>query len=148
MKQEMTGWQWNQMDHIQIICTLDQTDDHASTSSCFFMILLLITKNSMAEQEKSAYHLPTNLFLFTPITDMMFIFRTQQTYFNCFCCQHVSQCWEAGQTTGWLCCCHCSLNVSLVDEELMRFSDQCVRTGSCLHENVPSTSLQQQWATD
>jgi len=36
-----------------------------------------MTKNSMAEQEKSAYHLPTNLFFFTPITDMMSIFKTQ-----------------------------------------------------------------------
>ena len=26
------GWQWNQLDHMQIICTLLQTDNHASTS--------------------------------------------------------------------------------------------------------------------
>jgi len=29
----MMGWQWNQLDHMQIICTLLQTDNHASTSS-------------------------------------------------------------------------------------------------------------------
>jgi len=32
MKQEMMGWQWHQLDHIQIICTLLQRDNHASTS--------------------------------------------------------------------------------------------------------------------
>jgi len=26
------GWQWHQMDHMQIICTSLQTDNHASTS--------------------------------------------------------------------------------------------------------------------
>jgi len=33
MKQEMTGWQWHQLDHMQIICTSLQTDNYASTSS-------------------------------------------------------------------------------------------------------------------
>ena len=32
-KQEMTGWQWHQLNHMQIICTSFQTDNHASTSS-------------------------------------------------------------------------------------------------------------------
>jgi len=36
MKQEMMGWQWHQLDHMQIICTLLQTDIHASTSSLSF----------------------------------------------------------------------------------------------------------------
>jgi len=36
-EQEMTGWQWHQLDHTQIICTSLQTDNHASTSSlCFY----------------------------------------------------------------------------------------------------------------
>jgi len=26
------GWQWHQLDHMQIICTSLQTDNHASTS--------------------------------------------------------------------------------------------------------------------
>jgi len=26
------GWQWHQLDHMQIICTSFQTDNHASTS--------------------------------------------------------------------------------------------------------------------
>ena len=33
LKQEMTRWQWHQLNHMQIICTSLQTDNHASTSS-------------------------------------------------------------------------------------------------------------------
>jgi len=29
----MTAWQWHQLDHMQIICILIQTGNHASTSS-------------------------------------------------------------------------------------------------------------------
>ena len=36
MKQEMAGWQWHQLDHMQITCTSLQTDNHASTSSHIF----------------------------------------------------------------------------------------------------------------
>jgi len=32
LEQEIMGWQWHQLDHIQIICTSLQTDNHASTS--------------------------------------------------------------------------------------------------------------------
>jgi len=32
----MMGWQWQQLDHMQIICTLLQTDNHASTSPLSF----------------------------------------------------------------------------------------------------------------
>jgi len=32
MKQEMLGWQWHQLDHMQIICASLQIDNHASTS--------------------------------------------------------------------------------------------------------------------
>jgi len=31
------GWQWHQLDHTQIICTLLQTDNHASTTSLNFL---------------------------------------------------------------------------------------------------------------
>jgi len=37
MKQEMMGWQWHQLDHMQIICTLLQADNHTSTSSLIFI---------------------------------------------------------------------------------------------------------------
>jgi len=36
LEQEMIGWQWHQLDHMQIICTLLQTDNHASTSPLSF----------------------------------------------------------------------------------------------------------------
>jgi len=29
----MAGWQWHQLDHMQIICTMYETDNQASTSS-------------------------------------------------------------------------------------------------------------------
>jgi len=38
----MTGWQWHQLDYMQIICTLLQTDNHASTSSLIFFRLDVI----------------------------------------------------------------------------------------------------------
>jgi len=36
MKEEMMGWHWHQLDHMQIIFTSLQTDNHASTSSLNF----------------------------------------------------------------------------------------------------------------
>jgi len=36
MKQEMMVWQWHHLENTQIICTLLQTDNHASTSSVHF----------------------------------------------------------------------------------------------------------------
>jgi len=33
MKQEMMGWQWHQLDWMQIVCTSLATDNYASTSS-------------------------------------------------------------------------------------------------------------------
>jgi len=34
----MIGWHWHQLDHMQVICTSLQTDNHASTSSLQFFI--------------------------------------------------------------------------------------------------------------
>jgi len=36
MKQQMTEWQWHQLGHVRIICTLLQTDNHASNSPLNF----------------------------------------------------------------------------------------------------------------
>jgi len=36
MKQKTIGWQWYQSDHMQIVCTSLQADNHASTSSLSF----------------------------------------------------------------------------------------------------------------
>jgi len=37
MNQEMTGWQWHQLDHMQITCTSLQTGNHASISSLSYL---------------------------------------------------------------------------------------------------------------
>ena len=37
MKQSMMGWQWHQLDHMQIIYTSLQTDNHTSTSLFSFL---------------------------------------------------------------------------------------------------------------
>jgi len=36
MKQEMMGWQWHQLDNMQMICISLWTDNHARTSSLNF----------------------------------------------------------------------------------------------------------------
>jgi len=36
LEQEMMGWSWHQLDHMQIICTSLQTDNNASTSPLSF----------------------------------------------------------------------------------------------------------------
>jgi len=36
LQQEMMGWQWHQLDHMQIICVLLHTDNHDSTPSLSF----------------------------------------------------------------------------------------------------------------
>jgi len=33
------GWQWHQLDQMQIICTTLETDNHAITSSLIFYML-------------------------------------------------------------------------------------------------------------
>jgi len=51
MKQEMTGWQWHQLDHMQIIYTLLQTDNHASISplSSYMPDALLATQPTVSK---------------------------------------------------------------------------------------------------
>jgi len=46
LQQEMMGWQWHQLDHMQIICTSLQTYSHASTPSLiqYNKILVLMTR--------------------------------------------------------------------------------------------------------
>jgi len=40
----MMGWQWHQLDHMQIIRTSLQTDNHASTSLNHEMIVYCVTE--------------------------------------------------------------------------------------------------------
>jgi len=37
IKQKIMGWQWHQLDHMQIIFTSLQSDNHASTSPLSFL---------------------------------------------------------------------------------------------------------------
>jgi len=37
LEQDMMGWQWHQLDHMQIICTSLHTDNHANTSPLSFL---------------------------------------------------------------------------------------------------------------
>jgi len=47
MKQETMGWQWYQLEYMQIICTSLQTDNHANMSSLYFFtgLMLFLTPN-------------------------------------------------------------------------------------------------------
>jgi len=37
LQQEMMGWQWHQLDHMQIICTSLHSDKHVSTPQLSFL---------------------------------------------------------------------------------------------------------------
>jgi len=37
LQQDMMGWHWHQLDHMQVICTSLQTDNHTSTSPIEFL---------------------------------------------------------------------------------------------------------------
>jgi len=52
MKQEMTGWQWHQLDHMQVICTSLQTDNHASTSLLSFFYRLEVVPDAQTTESK------------------------------------------------------------------------------------------------
>jgi len=54
MKQEMMGWQWHQLNYMQTICTLLQTDNHASTPSlkcCTDRMLFLMSNQQCQSTE-------------------------------------------------------------------------------------------------
>jgi len=51
LEQKMMGRQWHQLDHMQVICTLLQTDNHASTSplKCFTGWMLYLPPNQQCQ---------------------------------------------------------------------------------------------------
>ena len=51
MKQEMMGWHWHQLDHMQTICTSLQTDNHGSTLSINFCMgwMLFLMPNQQCQ---------------------------------------------------------------------------------------------------
>jgi len=54
LEQEMMGWQWHQLDHMQIICTSLQTDNHASTSPLSFYRPFLLPNQQHQSTENIA----------------------------------------------------------------------------------------------
>jgi len=57
LEQEMMGWHWHQLDHMQIICTSLQTDNHASSSPLSFYRpdALPAAQSTASKPEKSNY---------------------------------------------------------------------------------------------
>jgi len=57
MMQEMMGWQWHQLDYMQIICTSLQTDNHASTLLLsFFTGQMLFLPPNQQRQSTEGIH--------------------------------------------------------------------------------------------
>jgi len=54
MKQEMTGWQWHQLNHMQIIHTSLQTDNDAITQFCTDWMLFLMPNQQCRSAEGKA----------------------------------------------------------------------------------------------
>jgi len=56
MKQEMMGWQWHQQEHMQVLCSLIQSDNHASTLSLNFytgwMLFLMLSQQCQSTEGK------------------------------------------------------------------------------------------------
>jgi len=72
LEREMMGWQWHQLDHMQIICTSRQTDNHVTTSPVNFLQVecpswlwslsfLLCEKNCRKETGLTQVHLETTV---------------------------------------------------------------------------------------
>jgi len=58
----MMGWQWHQLDHMQIICTLLQTDNHASTSPLsFYRLDTLPAPNQQRRSTEGIRYIPSNV---------------------------------------------------------------------------------------
>jgi len=55
MKQETMGWQRHQLDHMQIICTSLQADNHISTSPLSFYRSDAIPANSIKALKERHY---------------------------------------------------------------------------------------------
>jgi len=55
MKQEMSGWQWHQLDHMQIICNLVPINNHEQLITRFFtgqMLFLMPNQQRQSTESK------------------------------------------------------------------------------------------------
>jgi len=56
MKQEMMGWQWHQLDHMQDICTLLQSDNTpAPQHSIFYRPDVFLTPNQQCQSTEGKW---------------------------------------------------------------------------------------------
>jgi len=56
------GWQWYQLDHMQIICTSLQTDNHTNTSSLIFRgRMLFLTPNQQCQSTEGIMSIQTRM---------------------------------------------------------------------------------------
>jgi len=54
MNQEMMEWHWHQLDHVQMIYTLLETDNHASTSLLsFYRMDALLPPNQLCQSTEA-----------------------------------------------------------------------------------------------
>ena len=85
MKQKTTGWQWHQLDHIQIIYTSFQTDNHASTSTLNFL------------QARCSSWRPTNRVKALKTTPLKVLPSTAtENWNNCCCTRRWTNKWQIG----------------------------------------------------
>jgi len=56
------GWQWHQLDHMKIICTWLQTNNHASTTQFFLDQMPFLPPNQQC-QSTEGYNIPMLLLL-------------------------------------------------------------------------------------
>jgi len=69
----MTGWQCHQLDHMQIICTSLQTDNHTRTSSLVFTGRMPILPPNQQRHSTEGTYLPlimTSIFVATFVVNI------------------------------------------------------------------------------
>jgi len=66
LEHETMGWQWHQLDHVQIICTSLQTDNHASISPLSFYRSDALPVTQPTVSKHWSYHL---VYMWTCIQD-------------------------------------------------------------------------------
>jgi len=80
MKQKVIGWQWHQLDHMQIICTSLQTDNRTGTSSLNFYRpdAFLMPNQQCQYTEGNIYHHTDTLCNYTILLVIQLFAQQQQ----------------------------------------------------------------------
>ena len=56
------GWQWHQLDHMQSVCTLLQTDNHGNTPSLSFLQAKVCSRNKLVKSPSVGWHFVVVMF--------------------------------------------------------------------------------------